>query len=77
MAVPFLGSIRWMDKLNQGIKVPYTAWHIQNQVAGHYQQFDSGLVFLTVKGAGHMVPQDKKPESKILLDAFLSGNFPK
>ena len=77
LAVPFLGSIRWMDKLNQGIEVPYTAWHIKNQVAGHYQKFDSGLVFLTVKGTGHMVPQDKKPESKILLDAFLSGNLPK
>ena len=77
LAVPFLGSIRWMDKLNQGIEVPYTAWHIKNQVAGHYQKFDSGLVFLTVKGAGHMVPQDKKPESKILLDTFLSSNLPK
>lgn len=77
MAVPLIGSIRWMNKLNLNVTTKYQQWHTQGQVAGHYLQYESGLVFVSVKGAGHMVPQDKKPESKVLLDAFLSGTLPK
>jgi len=33
-----------------------------------------GLTFLSVKGAGHMVPKDKPASAAVMLDAFLTGN---
>lgn len=30
-----------------------------------------GFTFVSVKGAGHMVPTDKPKEAQIMLDAFL------
>ena len=32
-----------------------------------------GFTFASIKGAGHMVPQDKRKESFVLLDSFLNG----
>jgi len=34
----------------------------------------NALTFATVKGAGHIVPADKRPESLSMLTAFIQGN---
>jgi carboxypeptidase C (cathepsin A) len=36
-----------------------------------------GLTFASVKGAGHMMPKDKRKEAAVILNAFLNGiNLP-
>ena len=38
------------------------------------QTYDYNLKFITIKGAGHMVPEDNPKVAKILLDNFLAFN---
>lgn len=52
------------------IRPPTHPPHPPPQVAGyavHYQ----GLVYATIKGAGHMVPEDKPLQALVMLDRFL------
>ena len=73
MAVDTLGSLRWIEKLNLDIKNEWRQWKLDDgQVAGMIQDYDYGFSFVTVKGAGHMVPQDKRKQAKVMLDSFLS-----
>ena len=71
-----LGTQRWIDRLGLKVTKEHQQWHCQGQVAGYVQQYENGLTFVTVKGAGHMVPQDKRPEAAVLVEAFLQGNLP-
>uniref|UniRef100_A0A8C3B2C0 Carboxypeptidase n=1 Tax=Cyclopterus lumpus TaxID=8103 RepID=A0A8C3B2C0_CYCLU len=52
MACNFLGDQWFVEDL--GLK--YQNWLHDDQIAGFYQQYGN-ITFLTVKGAGHMVPQ--------------------
>jgi carboxypeptidase C (cathepsin A) len=45
-------------------------------VAGYYEEYD-GLTFLTVKGAGHMVPQDRPVHALDMLSTFINGTVKK
>lgn len=74
--LPTLGSMRWIQKLEKKVTKEYTQWTVKGQVAGYAQEYENGFVFVTVRGAGHMVPQDKREESKKMLDFFLEGKFP-
>lgn len=74
--LPTIGTFRWMDKLNLEIKTEFRQWHFLNQVGGHVQQYQNGLTLVTVKAAGHMVPQDQRESSFVMLTAFLNGTLP-
>ena len=74
MAVDTLGSLRWIEQLNLDIKNEWRQWKCDGQVAGMIQDYDYGFSFVTIKGAGHMVPQDKRKQAKVMLDTFLSRN---
>ena len=76
MCLCTLGTMRWIDRLNFKVSVGYKQWHCQGQVAGYVQQYDNGFTFVTIKGAGHMVPQDKRPEARVMVEAFLRGELP-
>ena len=39
------------------------------------QKYTSGLNFITVKGCGHMVPEDNPRIAKILLDKFIESDY--
>lgn len=72
-SVPFIGSREWIqEKLNLGVKRDYASWWVDNQVAGYNIEYD-GLTFVTVKGAGHMVPQWKRPQAHYMINQFLKG----
>ena len=48
------------------------------QVAGYFETFPTGsasmnFTFLTVKGAGHMVPKDRPRHALDMLRRFLAG----
>ena len=74
--LPTIGTFRWMDKLGLGIKTEFRQWHFLNQVGGHVQEYENGLTLVTVKAAGHMVPQDQRESSFAMLTAFLNGKLP-
>ncbi|XP_035483284.1 cathepsin A-like [Scophthalmus maximus] len=56
MACNFLGDQWFVEDLGLEATTKYQHWIHEAQVAGFYQKFGN-LTFLTVKGAGHMVPQ--------------------
>ena len=70
MACNFLGDEWFVDDLGLNLVSDYKEWHLQNQVAGYVKHFDN-LVFATVKGSGHMVPEDKPAAALALIVGFL------
>lgn len=74
MAVPFTGTIRWIDALNLNVESQYRPWSVSGskEVAGFVIKYE-GLTFATIKGTGHMVPQWKRKESFHFFNSFLKG----
>jgi len=74
-----MGNSAW---INQGLKLPklkeWTPWKgSDGQVAGYFETYQTAGVpfsFLTVKGAGHMVPKDRPRHALDMLKQFLKGN---
>ena len=74
--VSTLGTIRWINKFNFEVEKEWTQWKADSQVSGYDQKYKEGLVLVTIKGAGHMVPQDKRAEAKFMIDSFVEGVLP-
>jgi len=72
-----LGTMRWIDKLNFTIESEWAQYKDNSQVAGYVQKYKEGLVIVTVKGAGHMVPQDQRSSAYKMYSAFIQGKLPK
>jgi carboxypeptidase C (cathepsin A) len=71
-AVPTIGTRNWIRELNLAILEPYRSWYVNEQVAG-YTILYSGLRLVTVKGAGHMVPQWKPAQAQHMFLSWLQG----
>lgn len=71
-AVPFTGTRQWISDLNLTAKVPFQPWFYDGQVAGFIEQF-YGLDYVTIKGAGHMVPQDKPGPAHQMIYDFINS----
>lgn len=58
--VPTTGTRMWVEGLGLPVRVPWTPWlspgpgQLPPQVGGYVTEYD-GLMFATVRGAGHMV----------------------
>mmetsp|Transcript_33113 Transcript_33113/g.37587 ORF Transcript_33113/g.37587 Transcript_33113/m.37587 type:complete len:449 (-) Transcript_33113:220-1566(-) len=70
-AVPFMGSEAWVDSLNWDLKKEWSQYIVNGQVGGYFKEFD-GITYVTVKGSGHMVPQDKPAQAHHFVYAFLN-----
>ena len=77
-----MGNNAW---INQGLKLnktkdgEWTKWYGSNdkQVAGYYETYQTSgipLTFLTVKGAGHMVPRDRPKHALDMFTMFINNN---
>jgi serine carboxypeptidase-like clade 1 len=53
--VSTIGTLNWINAMERDIIEPYRPWYTGDQVAGYVEEQD-GLTFITVHGAGHMVP---------------------
>ena len=86
-AVPYLGTMEWIRAFENGA-TPIVDWKpwtqtdgvpsyatSTEQVAGYVTKY-SNLNFVTVRGAGHMVPQYKPVEGFAMFAGFLDGSFP-
>jgi carboxypeptidase C (cathepsin A) len=71
-----LGTMRWINKLNFTVETEWTQYHVDKQVAGFAQKYKEGLVIVTVKGAGHMVPQDQRASAYKMYSSFINGKLP-
>jgi len=74
-AVPYVGTQNWIRVLNLKLIKDWKTWKVNNQVAGYVTEYEK-LMFVTIKGAGHMVPQDKPAEAYAFFSAFLNDKPP-
>ncbi|XP_074067489.1 lysosomal protective protein-like [Macrotis lagotis] len=70
MACNFLGAEKFVVLLNQPVMNPYQPWYYKKQVAGFFKEYEQ-ITFLTVKGSGHMVPQDRPAQALKMFESFL------
>ncbi|XP_044473198.1 serine carboxypeptidase 1-like isoform X2 [Mangifera indica] len=74
MCVPFTGSQAWTRSLGYKKIKGWRSWTSKGQIAGYLQEYDHNLTFLTVKGAGHTVPEYKPQEALDFYSRWLDGN---
>ncbi|XP_064477224.1 lysosomal protective protein-like [Ornithodoros turicata] len=67
----YLGDQWFVDSLGYEATSGYNQWLVDGQVAGYHRTHKGNLTFLTVKGAGHMVPEDKPKEALQMITRFL------
>ncbi|XP_072374734.1 lysosomal protective protein-like [Scyliorhinus torazame] len=73
MVCNFLGDNWFVQSLNQKKTMDYQPWIYRNQIAGFYERYGN-LTFLTVKGAGHMVPEWAPARALNMFRSFLSNS---
>ncbi|XP_031100495.1 serine carboxypeptidase 1-like [Ipomoea triloba] len=73
MCVPFTGSEAWTRSVGYKIIDEWRPWIVNEQVAGYIQGYDYNLTFLTIKGAGHTVPEYKPQEALAFYTRWLEG----
>lgn len=70
MACNFLGDEWFVESLGLQVKEGRRMWHQGGQVGGFVKRF-TNLDLVTVRGAGHMVPEDKPAPSLQMITSFL------
>ncbi|XP_076583487.1 lysosomal protective protein isoform X1 [Chaetodon auriga] len=73
MACNFLGDQWFVEDLGLEATTKYQTWIHDDQIAGFWQQFGN-ITFLTVKGAGHMVPQWAPGPAFGMFQSFLKND---
>ncbi|XP_010527286.1 PREDICTED: serine carboxypeptidase-like 20 isoform X2 [Tarenaya hassleriana] len=73
MCVPYTGTEAWTRSLGYNVTDGWRPWMLDDQVAGYIQGYSNNLTFLTIKGAGHTVPEYKPRESLSFYSRFLAG----
>ncbi|GKV19802.1 hypothetical protein SLEP1_g30020 [Rubroshorea leprosula] len=78
MLIPYTGTRYWLSTLNFTIVDDWRPWYVEGQVAGFTLKYadlegiGDGLVFATVKGAGHTAPEYKPRECFAMADRWFS-----
>lgn len=70
--VPVIGSRYCIEALGLPLTSAWRSWFHNHQVGGRIVEYE-GLTFVTVRGAGHLVPLNKPGEALSLIHSFLSG----
>eukprot|EP00257_Ricinus_communis_P003060 XP_002514833.2 serine carboxypeptidase-like 20 [Ricinus communis] len=74
MCVPFTGTQAWTRSLHYKIVDEWRPWMSSvGQLAGYLQGYEKNLTFLTIKGAGHTVPEYKPREALDFFSRWLDG----
>lgn len=70
--IPVTATRLTLRKLGLKIIQDWTPWYIKQQVGGWTIAYD-GLMFVTIRGAGHQVPTFKPKEALLMLRRFLAN----
>ncbi|KAH7655703.1 Peptidase S10 serine carboxypeptidase protein, partial [Dioscorea alata] len=73
-----IGSLQWRcgcSLLSLTVKAPWHAWYINDEVGGYVVGYQ-GLTFVTVRGAGHLVPSYQPERALMMITSFLQGELP-
>ncbi|VDQ04145.1 unnamed protein product [Trichobilharzia regenti] len=81
MACNYIGDEWFVDNLNLPVEMNRTSWYYTEvdgtqQVGGYwkgYKLHKSLLVYTTIHGAGHMVPQDKPVAAYSMMSIFVQA----
>jgi cathepsin A (carboxypeptidase C) len=72
LACNFLGDQRFVDALGRPLVQARRKWMVEGQIAGFVEEYKD-IVFTTVRGAGHMVPQDRPVQALAMFEKFLQA----
>lgn len=73
---PVTSTLYSLDILGLKINSSWRAWYSDDGEVGGYVVEYKGLIFATVRGAGHMVPTYQPQRALSLFSAFLNGKLP-
>ncbi|XP_019463273.1 PREDICTED: serine carboxypeptidase-like 33 isoform X1 [Lupinus angustifolius] len=71
--VPVIGTRYCIEALGLPLKSSWRSWYHDNQVGGRIVEYE-GLTYVTVRGAGHLVPLNKPSEALTIIHSFLTGD---
>uniref|UniRef100_A0A453L0C1 Uncharacterized protein n=5 Tax=Aegilops tauschii TaxID=37682 RepID=A0A453L0C1_AEGTS len=73
---PFTATRYSIHDLGVAITEPWRPWTANKEVGGYVEAYTGGLVFASVRGAGHQVPYFQPEKALILFSSFLKGTLP-
>ncbi|KAL2321881.1 hypothetical protein Fmac_026260 [Flemingia macrophylla] len=73
--VPVTSSRYAINTLKLPIQVPWRPWYSGNEVGGYVVKY-KGVTFVTVRGAGHVVPSWQPERALTMIFSFLYGSLP-
>ncbi|KAJ9175098.1 hypothetical protein P3X46_013680 [Hevea brasiliensis] len=77
LAIPYLGTLAWIQSLNLTVTEDWLPWSVDDQIAGNTITYSKGkynLTFATVKGGGHTASELKPKEVFAMIDRWLAYN---
>ncbi|KAL3507232.1 hypothetical protein ACH5RR_032614 [Cinchona calisaya] len=73
--VPVTTTRYAINKLGVMVKTPWYPWYTQGEVGGYVVEYEN-LTFVTVRGAGHLIPSYQPSRALALFSSFLGGKLP-
>ncbi|PIA46402.1 hypothetical protein AQUCO_01500143v1, partial [Aquilegia coerulea] len=73
--VPVTSSRYSINTFKLPTKTPWYPWYFNEEVGGYVVEYE-GLVFATVRGAGHLVPSYQPERAFVMISSFLEGKLP-
>jgi len=65
---------KWLWGMNLTISKEWRSWTVDGQLAGYIVKFE-GMTFMTVHGAGHLVPQTRPEFALEMFRGYLNGTW--
>jgi serine carboxypeptidase-like clade 2 len=73
--LPTLGTQEWINTMDMPIKKGWKVWKSKGELGGYVQEYEQ-LTFLTIHGAGHMVPYFRPGPAFTFFEKFIHrGEF--
>jgi len=71
------GISLWLGAMQWRIREDWAPWFVPGgkQAVGKIRTYESGVVFMTLSGAGHEAPAFKPKEALFLFAQYLQGGF--